>query len=70
MSKFPTTWTPTPYKFVDPPKKHGGGRFLVCLFVGFIVGLFLSVVINANIWLPAWGISTFIMWAVGEKDEK
>jgi hypothetical protein len=68
--KFPTTWTPTPYKFVEPKKKSRGGQFLVCVFVGAVIGLFLSVVIGANIWLPAGIIATFIMYAVIASNEK
>lgn len=71
MSNFPTTWTPHPgYEFEEPPKKGGGGRFLVCAFIGFLVGLFLSVAIGADIWLPAGCITTFILWALGEENEK
>ena len=70
MSNFPTTWTPTPYKFKEPKKKRsGGGRLLVCAFVGLVVGLLLSVVTDSPIWIPAGIIATFVLWAVGEKDE-
>lgn len=69
--RFPTTWTPNPkYEFVEPPKKRGGGRFVVCAFVGGVVGLFMSVVVGADIWLPAACIATFILWALGEENEK
>jgi hypothetical protein len=67
---FPTTWTPNPkYEFVEPPKKRGGGRFVVCDFVGAVVGLFLSVALNANIWLPAGALVAFVLMAVGEGEK-
>jgi len=67
---FPTTWTPNPkYEFVEPPKKRGGGRFVVCAFVGGVVGLFLSVALNANIWLPAGALVAFVLMAVGEGEK-
>ena len=67
MNNFPTTWTPNPrYGFAEPPKKRGGGRFLICIFVGAVVGLFLSVVAEANIWLPASVTITLLLCALEE----
>lgn len=65
MSKFPTTWEPTPYTFVQPPKKSGG-RLIVCIFVGAVVGLFLSVALGENVWLPAAGVTAFALYALSE----
>lgn len=68
MSNFPTTWTPNPkYYTVEPPEKSNG-RFAVCIFVGFVIGFFLSVVTGANIWLPAGGVASFFLCALAEDE--
>ena len=70
MSNFPTTWTPNPrYTFKEPEKKSRNGRLLACIFVGAVVGLFLSVALNANIWLPAGALVAFSLMAVGEGEK-
>jgi hypothetical protein len=58
-------------KFKPDPPKSGMRRFwFICVPVGFVLGFALSVIIGANIWLPAWGISTLLIWAVGAEGEK
>jgi len=70
MSNFPTTRTPNPkYWPKEPEKKNRNGRLLVCVFVGAVVGLFLSVVLNANIWLPAGALVAFVLLAFGEGEK-
>jgi len=54
----------------DPPKPDHS--LLIAVFVGFFLALGLSVVINANVFFPAWGVFSFVGWAIlsSRKEEK
>jgi hypothetical protein len=54
-------------KFENPkPPPSDNKRFwILCVPLGFVIGLVGSVLAGANIWLPLWGISAFVLWAAG-----
>ena len=54
-------------KFEDPkPPPNDNKRFWVlCVPLGFVIGLVGSVLADANIFGPLWGISMFVLWAAG-----
>ena len=69
MSNFPTSVSPQQLWGLkpepDPPPSDTKRFWVLCVPLGFVVGLGLSVFIGTDVLLPGWGVSTLLLWASG-----
>ena len=73
MNKFPTTVELHKIRFVEPqPSRKDELKKFWVLYAGLgaVMAFVLCVLTNANVFLPAWGLSTLVIWAVCDSQKK